>query len=66
MLKAIRKSLFNTTIVMTPFLLSACGDDNNTQKFEIAVVLPLLFFTVSLGHQMAKTRLLTTTNSKFV
>jgi len=56
MLKAIRKSLFNTIIAMTPLLLSACGDDNETQKFEIAVVLPLLFFTVSLAHQMLKAR----------
>jgi hypothetical protein len=56
MLKAIRKSLFNTTVVMTPFLLSACGEDPNTpQKFEI-LLLPALFFTVSLAHNWLKSR----------
>ena len=57
MLKAIRKSLFNTTVAMTPLLLTACGgDDTDTQKFEVTVLLPLLFFTVSLAHQTLKTR----------
>ena len=63
MLKAIRSSLFNTTIAMTPLLLSACGDDNSNQKFEIAIILPLLFFTVSLAHQMTKPRRLTVTGN---
>jgi hypothetical protein len=51
MLRSLRNSLYTTAVMATPFLLSACGDDSNSpqQKFEI-VLLPLLFFTVSLAQ----------------
>ena len=58
MLKSFRDSLLTTAMAMTPFLLTACGGDDSTntnQKFEI-VLLPLLFFTVSVGHNWFKTR----------
>ena len=47
MLKSIRVSLLNTTLMLTPFLLSACGDDPNTQqKFE-TVLIPAMFILVT-------------------
>ena len=57
MLKSIRDCLFTTAMAMTPFFVSACGDDtsNSPQKFEI-VVIPLLFFTISLAHSWLKAR----------
>jgi len=57
MLKSFRDSLLTTAMAMTPFLLTACGDEgeNSPQKFEI-VLLPLLFFTVSLAHSALKSR----------
>ncbi|WP_029920668.1 hypothetical protein [Nevskia soli] len=57
MLKSFRDSLLTTAMAMTPFLLTACGDDktNGQSKFEI-VVLALLCCTVSLGHSWLKTR----------
>jgi hypothetical protein len=57
MLKSFLNSLLTTATAMTPFLLSACGDDstNSPQKFEI-VAIPLLFFTVSLAHSWLKSR----------
>jgi hypothetical protein len=58
MLKSFRDSLITSAMFMTPFLLCACGNDPNDQgkqKFEM-VLLPLLFFTVSLAHNWAKTR----------
>ena len=60
MLKSFRDSLLTSAMAMTPFLLTACGGDDGTntnQKFEI-VLLPLLFFTVSVGHNWFKTRAL--------
>lgn len=58
MLKSFRDSLLTTAMAMTPFLLSACGDDpdpNSKQKFEM-VLIPLLFCTVSLVHSSLKSR----------
>jgi hypothetical protein len=61
MLKSFRDSLLTTAMATTPFLLTACGGDDGTdtnQKFEM-VLLPLLFFTVSLAHSWFKNRSLT-------
>ena len=58
MLKSFRDSLLTTAMAMTPFLLTACGDDPNNkpiQKFEI-VVLALLICTVSFAHNWFKAR----------
>ena len=57
MLKSFRDSLLTTAMAMTPFVLSGCGEDTNSgpQKFEI-VAIPLLFFTISLGHSWLKNR----------
>lgn len=47
MLKSIRASLLNTALALTPFLLTACGDDPNTpQKFE-SVLIPVMFILVT-------------------
>ena len=57
MLKSFRDSLLTTAMAMTPFLLTACGDDttNGQSKFEI-VVLVLSCSTVSVAHSWLKSR----------
>jgi hypothetical protein len=43
MLKSIRNSLTTTVMAMTPFLLTACGDDpNNDHKSKTLVILGVL------------------------
>lgn len=51
MINSFRSSLSAATVAMTPFLLTACGDDgqNGQTKFEI-VVLALLLCTISVAH----------------
>lgn len=56
MLKSITNAVSRAALASAPFLLSACGDDNDgPQKFEI-VLIPLLFVTVSLAYDWLKTR----------
>ena len=56
MLKSIATAARRAALASTPFLLSACGEDNNgPQKFEI-VLIPLLFVTVSLAYDWLNDR----------
>jgi hypothetical protein len=58
MLASIRNSFYTTVILMTPFLLTACGDDDKTSgghKFEI-LLLPVMLFVISVIHNWNKTR----------
>jgi len=56
MLKSLRSSLMTTTMAMTPFLLTACGDDgkDGQTRFEIVILAALLCCTVSLAHGWLK------------
>jgi len=58
MLKSIRSSLLTTAMAMTPFLLSACDDnpDPNPKTMLSLMLLPLLFFTISLASDQLKRR----------
>lgn len=57
MLKSFRRSLSTTSMVMAPFLLTACGDDGGDKK-KAALVIPLmmLFFTVFLVKDLSRIR----------
>ncbi len=58
MLASIRNSFYTTAVAMTPFLLTACGDDDKTKggtNFEI-LLLPALLFVVTMIHNWNKTR----------
>ena len=58
MLASIRRSLSATFLAMSPFLLSACGDDTSNNK-KVAVSLlfaALAFCTVSLAASLGKVR----------
>ena len=56
MLTSIRRNLSTVAMAMAPFLLSACGgDDDGQQKFEAVVLLPLFFFVfVTLASRRGK------------
>lgn len=57
MLASIRRSLSTTALMATPFLLTACGgDDANTKKVAVALVLAVCF-TVSLAADLLKSSL---------
>ena len=55
MLKSIATATRRAALASTPFLLSACGEDDGGHKF-VAVLVPLLFVTVSLAYDWLKTR----------
>ncbi len=56
MLTSIRRSLSTTALAMTPFLLTACGDDgkDGQTRFEIVILAALLCCTVSLAKSWLK------------
>lgn len=58
MIMSIRNRLMTTAMAMTPFLLSACGDENNNPSgphFEI-VAIPVLLYTALLAHDWLRQR----------
>jgi len=58
MLRSIRSSLLTTVVAITPFVLAAC-DDNPTPDPKDSLkllLLPLLFFTVSLASAQLRRR----------
>lgn len=57
MLKSVRNACYSTTMVMTPFLLTACGGDDNGQHKKVAIaVVALLCFTFTLLGDQFKAR----------
>jgi hypothetical protein len=58
MLTSVRNHLMTTAMAMTPFLLSACGDEGNDPSgpnFEI-VAIPVLLYTALLAHDWLRRR----------
>ncbi|MDR3418964.1 MAG: hypothetical protein P4L83_22540 [Nevskia sp.] len=57
MIKAIRKSLFFTVLVMTPFILSACNDNPNDPPKRVAAIVPfVVIFVVRVAVELSRTR----------
>jgi hypothetical protein len=59
MLKSFRNSVLSTATTIMPLLLTACGDDpdppSKTSLLAL-LMLPLLFFTVSLASEQIRQR----------